>query len=270
MKSFDYLSVNKARWNELVGIHSKSDAYRLKEFLRGHSTLRPIELSELGDVQGKRMLHLQCHFGLDSLSWARAGVKVVGVDFSEKAIELARKLNDEVGLDAEFICCDILSLPEVLTDEFDIVFTSYGVLCWIEDLKEWAKVIACFLKPGGIFYIVEEHPIANVFEVGEDGSLEGRYNYFSDGGPIRCENDRTYTGDDQVVQNAVSYQWDHTLADIFDAILSAGLRVEHFHEFPYCMYDKYPGLMEKHNDYWWLKQDHQIPLLFSLRAIKSS
>jgi SAM-dependent methyltransferase len=155
-----------------------------------------------------------------------------------------------------------------LTDEFDIVFTSYGVLCWINNLKEWAKVIHHFLKPGGTFHIVEMHPIANVFDIGEDASLHRRYNYFSDGSPLRCEDDRTYTGDDEEVKNTVSYQWDHTLADIFDALLSTGLRVEQFHEFPFCMYNRYPGLMEKRESYWWLKENLQIPLLFSLKAMK--
>jgi SAM-dependent methyltransferase len=263
-----YIDTNRARWNELVSIHSQSDFYRVKDFLNGQSTLKSVERQELPNVQGKRLFHLQCHFGLDSLSWARQGAKVTGVDLSDKAIELAKELNAEAGLDAQFVCSDIFSLPTVLDGEFDIVFTSYGVLCWLGNLNEWAKVIYRYLTPGGTFYIVEEHPLTNVFDVGKDGDLQQRYNYFSNGEPVYWESERSYTGDNQEVKNTGSYQWEHTLADIFNALLSSGLKVEQFHEFPYCMYNKYPGLLEKQGEYWWLKQNHQIPLLFSLKAVK--
>ncbi|MEZ4860994.1 MAG: methyltransferase domain-containing protein [Caldilineaceae bacterium] len=146
-----YLQANQQLWNAWTPLHEQSPRYRLAEFKAGVSTLRPVERAELTDVAGKSLLHLQCHFGLDTLSWARAGATVTGVDLSDRSIELARALSTEVNIPAIFVCADLLHLPNRLTGQFDIVFTSYGVLNWLHDLKAWATVITHFLKPGGFF-----------------------------------------------------------------------------------------------------------------------
>lgn len=138
--------------------------YNVDEFKKGKITLKDIELAELGDVKNKSLLHLQCHFGLDTLSWARLGAEVTGVDFSEEAIEYAKRLSQELDIPARFICSNIYDTIELITDKFDIVFTSYGVLCWLPDLVEWAEIISHFLRCGGIFYIVEFHPVNNIFD----------------------------------------------------------------------------------------------------------
>ncbi|UCB52608.1 MAG: class I SAM-dependent methyltransferase, partial [Candidatus Zixiibacteriota bacterium] len=147
-----FMKQNLKHWNEVTPIHRKSEFYGVEGFKAGRCTLMPLEREELGDVSGKTLLHLQCHFGLDTLSWARLGARVTGVDFSEKAIDLAKSLSKELGIDADFVHSNIYHLPDVLKGEFDIAYTSHGVLCWLPDLAEWGRIIARFLKPGGTFY----------------------------------------------------------------------------------------------------------------------
>ncbi|TRO50928.1 class I SAM-dependent methyltransferase, partial [Candidatus Bathyarchaeota archaeon] len=176
-KMAEYYETNKRRWNELVDIHAKSKEYDLENFIAGKNSLHRVEREKLGDVKGKSLLHLQCHFGLDTISWARLGAKVTGVDFSETAIELAREIAKKVGVDAEFVCSNVYDLPKVHKGEYDIVFTSYGVLCWLQDIEEWARVIAHFLKPGGTFLIVESHPFMWVFD-DESEELRQKFSYW--------------------------------------------------------------------------------------------
>ena len=154
----NYFDVNKATWNKKVGIHAQSDMYKMEAFKAGESSLMPYELKALGDVNGKTLLHLQCHFGQDTLSWSRMGAKCLGVDLSDEGVKLAKQLNDELSLDAEFVCCNVLDTSKHVPETFDIVFTSYGTIGWLPDLKPWAKMIAERLKVGGTFYIVEFHP----------------------------------------------------------------------------------------------------------------
>ncbi|MHA1187498.1 MAG: class I SAM-dependent methyltransferase, partial [Candidatus Heimdallarchaeota archaeon] len=155
-----YFEANKKMWNEFAKEHFKTESnhYNVREFLEGKTTLRKYELEEVGDVKGKKLLHLQCHFGLDTLSWEREGAIVTGVDFSDEAIKLAKQLNKQANLKGDFILSNVYDLPNVLNEKFDVVYTSVGVLCWLNDLKKWAEVIAYFLKSGGIFYIHDGHP----------------------------------------------------------------------------------------------------------------
>jgi len=260
---------NLANWNERVGIHKASPSYGADKVRLGGSTLLPIEIAELGSVSGKSLLHLQCHFGLDSLSLARGGAHVTGVDFSDEAIRVAKQLNHELELDVRFVCSDVYRMREIIRHEYDVVFTSYGVLCWLPDLTEWAKVIYDCLRPGGMFYIVEGHPASSLFEPGEGGQLERRYPYFTEGTPILCESETSYTGDPQTLKHTKTFQWDHTMSEIVGALLASGLQLEHLHEFPYSGYCNYPGLMAQRGDgYWELKEPPNLPLLFSLKARK--
>jgi SAM-dependent methyltransferase len=265
----NYMKTNLDLWNEWTPIHEKSKSYDLEGFKSGKSTLKSTELEELGDVTRKSLLHLQCHFGMDTMSWARLGAKVTGVDFSDKAIALANSLSKKLRIEASFICANIYDLPHLLNEKFDIVFTSYGILCWLPDIRRWADVIACFLKPGGTFYIVEAHPFTNVFE-NESYTTELKFNhsYFYSSQPTRYEPDGSYADRTAKVVNP-SHEWTHSLSDIINALFSAGLRIEFLHEFPFCNYDLFPFLEQGEDKRWRLKgKEETIPLMFSLKATK--
>jgi SAM-dependent methyltransferase len=261
-----YLKQNLDHWNELTPVHEKSEMYDVIGFKAGRCSLKQIELEEMGDVKGKAMLHLQCHFGLDTLSWGRRGAKVTGVDFSDKAIDLARSLSKELEIEAEFIYSDIYALPDVLQGEFDIVFTSYGVLTWIPDLDKWAQIIACFLKPGGFFYIAEFHPITLIYnDAPESTKLEIILSYFRGKDPLKFEPQPDYASGIQVKTG--TYEWQYPMGDVLTAIANAGLHIEFLHEFPVCCYKALP-FMKKHEDGWWRIDGDPIPLTFSVKATK--
>jgi len=265
-----YLDANRKVWDAWTLEHEKSAFYDVEGFKHGKDRLRSIELSELGPlIAGKSLLHLQCHFGLDTLAWARRGAIATGVDFSEQSIALAKALSQELNIPATFCCSAINTLPEVLSGEFDIVFTSYGVLHWLNDLRRWAEVIAHFLKPGGVFYIVEDHPTMRMFSTGEDQEVKLSNPYFfSPAPPPPDEAVGSYAAPDSP-QRHTYYLWDHALGEVITRLIEAGLRIEFLHEFPKAARAKFP-MMKKGQDGWWgfPAPYVQIPLLFSLQARK--
>lgn len=260
----NYINANKKWWNDVTLIHSKSALYNLESFKKGKSSLGPIELKELGNVKGKTLLHLMCHFGMDSLSWAKKGAIVTGVDLSDESITLGKKLSRETSTPATFICTDIYDLPKVLDQQFDIVFTSHGVLLWLSNLKKWAKIINHFLKPGGIFYITEVHPFTSIFS----HDFKVNYNYF-DTNPYIDDSPGTYT-DWNADITGITYQWNHTLGDVVNALTAEKLKIEFIHEFPFTSYEQYPGLVKQNSkgQFVFKNKKIQIPLLFSLKATK--
>jgi len=266
----DHLETNRRRWDELAPLHVQSAFYDVQGFLAGASSLKSIELEELGDVAGRSLLHLQCHIGLDTLSWARRGARVTGVDFSEASVAEARALAAKAGLEAEFVCSSVEWLAEVLRGRFDVVFTSYGVLCWLADLGAWGRTVAHFLKPGGVFYMVESHPAADVFDDGPKAEgLSVAYPYFSDGRAIVCQTRGSYADREAPVTHNLSYQWSHTLGEVLDAVVGAGLRMEFLHEFPVGFYPKLPGMTRGEDGWWRLPGSGAgLPLLFSLKATR--
>ena len=263
---------NRALWNEWTDIHEKSELYDVQSFKAGKIRLHQIERDELGDVSGKSLLHLQCHFGLNTLSWARLGAKVTGVDFSEKSIALARSLADELSIDARFVLSDIEKLRDNLTGQFDIVFTSYGVLPWLPDLNRWAEIIAHFLTPGGIFYMAEFHPVSWIFDDSPAASeLRIIVPYFGDTRPVEWKVEGSYADRGAEVKQPVSYEWTHTIGDVINALIGAGLRIDFFHEFPYTVYQQFPFAEKCPDGFWRLKEKpSSIPLVFSVKATKSS
>lgn len=263
-----YLAANQKLWDQWTIEHEKSPFYDLEGFKAGKDRLRSIELSELGDVAGKALLHLQCHFGMDTLAWARRGAVVTGVDLSEKSIALARSLSDELHIPARFICSDIYQLPDQLSGEFDIVFTSYGVLHWLRDLPWWARIISGFLKPDGIFYIVEDHPAFRMFTTEGGTKIKLANPYFFSDVPDQVETTGSYATEDKG-EAAQFYIWNHGMGEIITSLIEAGLTIEFLHEFPYAARAKFP-FMEKGADGWWHLPDGyvQIPFLFSLQARK--
>jgi SAM-dependent methyltransferase len=271
----DYLKANLASWDEAVGLHVGTEMYDVEGFKKGRSSLSAIELDELGPSvhEGTTLLHLQCHFGLDTLSWARRGAVVTGVDFSGAGIEMARGLADEVGLSsrATFVQSDVLSLPDALEGRFDVVFTSWGALIWLGDLERWAQVIAHFLKPGGTFYIAEFHPFAYLLaDDASPQSLRIGYPYFQHGRPQRFDEPGDYADPKARQQNTVTFSWNHGFAEILDPLLHNGLRLEFLHEFPHTIVGlPFPFLEVCEDGLQRVKGHHEdFPLSFSLKMTK--
>lgn len=266
----EHTRANQALWDEKTEIHKDTPFYDLPGFIAGKNALQSIELEEMGDVKGKSLLHLQCHFGMDTLSWARLGAKVTGVDFSPKAIELAKSISAEIDVPGRFIQSEVYTLPDVLDEQFDIVFTSYGVLVWLGDLVRWGQVIEHFLKPGGTFYIAEMHPFAMTLDnETEDPVLQFMYPYFHSAEPMKFETAGTYADPDADVIVPFQFEWSHSMGDIINALTSAGLQIEYLHEFPFCAYQMLP-FMEKREDGWWHLPEGmpELPLMFSIKASK--
>ena len=271
--SEQYYNANKQLWDEFAKMHYnlENDDYNVKVFLEGYSTLKPYELKEMGNVQGKSLLHLQCHFGLDTLSWAREGAIVTGVDFSSDGIRLANLLTQRTKLKATFIESNIYDLPNKLSENFDIVYTSIGVLCWLQDIKEWAKVIAHFLKKGGFFYIADAHPFCKVFdnETANIKDLQIHFNYFHDPKPMEFIADGSYAPDTPKIEPKKEYEWTHTISDIINSLIRADLRIEFLNEYPFTVGKRFPFMERGPDGYYQLKnQKAEIPLLFTLKAVK--
>jgi SAM-dependent methyltransferase len=273
-----YFEANKNLWNKRTTIHKDSSFYDVDGFRAGKDALTPIELKELGDVRGKKMLHLQCHFGLDSLNWARNGALVTGIDLSDEAIKEATRLNAELGMDAKFICCNIYDLhPQNiestkvspfggdLEGTFDIVFTSYGVIGWLPDLGKWAEIISYYLKPGGTFYMAEFHPVIWMFD---DDFKEIKYCY-ENREVIETESQGTYT-DRSADITAKEYGWNHSISEVLNALIIHGMRIEFFNEYMYSPYPCFNNAVQNKEGGWWIQGlEDKIPMVYSVRAIKN-
>lgn len=262
-----YFEANKKNWNERVGIHKKSEFYDVDGFLKGKSSLDSLELEELGDVKGKKLLHLQCHFGMSTLSLARMGAEVTGADFSDKAIELANELDQKARLDAKFVCSNVLELDKNLKGRFDIVFASYGVFCWINDLNRWFEIASHFLKKGGQLIILDGHPSTNLFEYNEDKKVLEMTGHYFNTEVRRFEEDYTYTDGDEKLVNNVEYEWDHPFSEFVMAAINNGLKIESVKEYPFCSYDMYPNMVLNEQGFWVLRGS-DLPLTFSMKCVK--
>ncbi|MBT8268597.1 MAG: class I SAM-dependent methyltransferase [Bacteroidia bacterium] len=260
----EFFRTNKETWNKKVAAHAGSDMYDLDGFKKGETSLKPIELQDLGDVKGKTILHLQCHFGQDTLSLGRMGAKCTGIDFSEEGIQLAKELNEELGLNTEFVCCNVLDTSEYINEYFDIVFTSYGVIGWLPDLKPWGKMIGERLKPGGFFYMVEFHPIVWMFDY-LSKPPEMKYGYHQHE-PIYEEYVGTYA-DTESKMISKEYGWNHGLGEVINALTKAGLHIDFLNEHDESPYDVLPGL-EAAETGLFKRPDGLYPLLFSIKASK--
>jgi SAM-dependent methyltransferase len=263
----EFEDANLKMWDELAPVHYRS--YGLDRLRQGQTLLDEIQLAEVGDVRGKSLLHLQCHIGSDTLSWAQRGAIVTGVDFSEKSIALARKLAEELKIDADFICCSIYDMEKYLDKQFDIVYTGQGVLCWLKDIREWARLIAKYLKPGGLFYIMESHPIRSIFNDVKSGALEIIHPYFHSDQPTKWDDEKPDYSDQTFVYSKPSYEWTWTLSDIINSLISAGLTIESLNEYDKAFDQNFPDMV-KSNDGWWHypKYRGKFPLIFTLRAKK--
>lgn len=277
------LELNRRHWDEATHIHTRGNVYGIDELRAGQCRLHRVEVEEVGDVRNKSLLHLQCHFGVDTLSWARRGARVTGVDFSPEGVAFARKLSQETNLPARFVESDLYALPRNLdaAGSFDIVYTSYGAINWLPDIAAWGQIIAHFLKPGGFFYIVEAHPSGRIFPMEEDlknaGVPRGRtlpawFPYFHDPAGIRWPGNNADYADPKATYSTGTHEWQHSLSDIINALIRAGLVLEFVHEFPFCAWELVAGseVVERFSSshaYYAPPAPHpSLPLMFSLRA----
>ena len=264
--------VNRRWWNEVTPVHVQSKFYGVDEFLAGNIMLDAIERQACDNPQGKSVLHLQCHFGLATLSWARLGANAVGVDFSEEGITHARDLAQRSGLAprAWFVQCDVLELDRHLDKQFDVIFTSYGVLTWLSDLNRWAEIVAHFLKPGGRFFIAEIHPASMIFDnAASDFTL--RFDYFHSPDPVVLSDPTPDYADPSYVSHNETHEWAWSLADIFHALWGAGLHITEFKEYPFSCYRQFPQMEERADGFYYLPNNlPKLPLLFSLVAKHTS
>ena len=269
----DPLRDNQVLWDAWTKIHLGSAMYDVPSFLDGRRPIRltDYERAEIGKVEGRTLLHLQCHFGLDTLSWARLGATVTGADFSPEGIRAARALAAEAGLSATFIESDLYRLPDVLDETFDVVYTSRGVLGWLPDIAAWARVAAHFVRPGGFFYITEVHPVAMVFD--DDGVVPGElrlaYPYWSHVAPLTFEVKGSYADRNAPTDGLIEHGWNHSLGEIVTALVDAGLHLEFLHEFDFVDWP-IGFLVEGADGRWRLPAPvpGSLPLFFSLKASK--
>ena len=263
-KEDDYLDINRKAWNDKTEVHVNSEFYDLPGFLAGKSTLNDIELSLLGDVSGKKILHLQCHFGQDTISFSRMCAEATGVDFSDKAIEAARSLSVQTENQTRFICSDIYSLHEHINEEFDIVFTSYGTIGWLPDLEKWAWTISKFLKPGGTFVFAEFHPVVWMF----DPAFEKvAYRYFKSDAIIETEMgtyaDLTTPAEYEMVT------WNHSISEVVNNLIGAGLEINSLNEYDYSPYNCFRNTEEfEPGKYRIAHLGNNIPIVYSVKATK--
>ena len=260
----DYLKHNKNAWNNKTEVHIASEFYDMKGFLNGNTSLNEIELKLLGDVKGKRILHLQCHFGQDTISLQKLGASVVGIDLSDKAIETAKEIATQLNSDSTFICCNIYDLPNYLNEEFDIVYTSYGTISWLPDMDKWAKIISQFLKPNGKFIFVEFHPVVWMFD---DAFEKVGYDYFNSGDIIETENGTYADKSAPITQTSVN--WNHSISEVVNALLKNGLTLNALEEYDYSPYNCFANTIQIEPKKYRIKHiEKKIPMVYALVATK--
>jgi SAM-dependent methyltransferase len=266
------LRENRELWDEWTRIHETSAFYDLAGFKRGGIRLGEYERAEIGPVEGLDLLHVQCHFGIDTLSWARLGARVTGADFSPAAIALARRVADEIGFpEARFVESSVDDLPANLDGQFDLVYTSKGVLGWLPDIAAWARVVAHFVRPGGRFYLAEIHPVAQAFENEgvAPGELRLTYPYWEHDAPLTFATEGSYADPTATLTAEREHGWDHALAEIVTALVDAGLEIRSLREYPFCEW-KLDFLVDAGDGTWRLPGDldGRMPLFFSILATK--
>jgi 2-polyprenyl-3-methyl-5-hydroxy-6-metoxy-1,4-benzoquinol methylase len=260
----NFVEVNKALWNERTKHHVGSEFYDMPSFMSGNTSLKDIELGLLGDVTGKKILHLQCHFGQDTLSLARMGAQVTGVDLSDEAINTAIKIAGDLSLNANFICCNIYDLPQHLNEQYDIVFTSYGTIGWLPDMQAWAGIVSRYLKSGGKFVFAEFHPTLWMFD---NDFTYAQYSYFNK--EVIIEEEQGSYADKGADMKLVSVSWNHGLAEVMQNLMDNGLRIETFTEYDYSPYNCFANTVEIAPGKFQIKgMEGKLPMMYALKAEK--
>jgi SAM-dependent methyltransferase len=267
----DYVDINRRNWDERTAIHARdvTGDYMLDRFRAGEDALHAIEAAELGDISGKRVLHLQCHIGRDTLCLARRGATVTGLDFSGAALDVARHLAGETGLKADFVEGTVDQAPDLAPGPFDLVFTTWGTICWLPDVSKWAKIIASVLRPGGELYFADAHPGFCVLEE-EGGRLVPTYDFQTPADrPLHFANETTYTGDPTIMSHPSTREWIHSLSAVLGGLIDAGLAITMFREHEVLPWQGLPSLVPAPQRMWRLPDGApRIPLSYSLRAKK--
>jgi 2-polyprenyl-3-methyl-5-hydroxy-6-metoxy-1,4-benzoquinol methylase len=260
----NYLDINRNAWNNKIDAHLKSEFYDLEGFLKGKSSLNEFELALLGDIRGKTILHLQCHFGQDSISLSRLGAIVTGVDLSDRAIESAREIAKDTQSNTTFICCNIYELPKHLNETFDIIFTSYGTIGWLPDLNKWAEIVSQFLKPNGQFVFVEFHPVVWMFD---DNFEKIDYKYFNSGAILETESGTYADKNAEITQSYV--MWNHGISEVLNNLIKHGLEIKSLDEYDYSPYNCFNKTIEFEPKKYRIEHlDDKIPMVYSIHAIR--
>lgn len=266
MSDINYIEINKQSWNKKTEVHLASDFYDLDGFLKGNTSLNDIELNLLGDVKGKRILHLQCHFGQDTISLARLGANATGVDLSDNAINKAQELAQKCNVNTNFICCNIYDLPKHLNEQFDIVYTSYGTIGWLPDLDKWANLVSRFLKPNGKFVFVEFHPLVWMYD---NNFTKVEYSYFNVAPIIETETGTYADREAPILDKTIT--WNHPTSEVLNSLIKNGLEINSFDEYDYSPYNCFRGAVEVGpKKYRIAAFDDKIPLVFSIVATKKA
>jgi SAM-dependent methyltransferase len=271
----EYLRVNRENWNERATLHARTKFYDLDGFVAATRTgLHPTEPAEMGAVQGKSLVQLQCHLGIETLAWARLGAtRVVGLDFSDTALEHARSLAQRCGLEdrAQFVLADVHDAANALRDHapFDLVYVSVGALLWLPSVRRWAEICASLLSAGGTLYVREAHPMTLTLSEA-NGELIVKSPYFEREEPSRWNDERDYADPDARLTHPVSYEWNRGIGEIVQALIDAGFAIERLHEHRDAEWQAFSHMTRNEHGLYELPENQRdnLPLTFSLRARK--
>ncbi len=267
-----WLSCNRANWDERVSVHVRGGFYDVDAWRAGRESLQPFEIVEVGEVKGRSLVHLQCHFGMDTLSWARRGAQVTGLDFSPAAVEAARGLAEEAALPARFVCANVYDAVEALGRTYEIVYTTHGVLGWLPDLRRWAEVVDALLRPGGFVYLSEFHPVSWCLDPAASTRAFGsevEHDYFASE-PLQIDEAGTYADRAAETRHNQTVEFQHTLGEIVSALCERGFVLEFLRERDHTLFPQLSWLIERPEERVWVQppQAPRVPLMFSLRARK--
>ncbi len=267
----NYNEINRKHWDEATKVHIEAPKgyYDIDGFDNGKSSLKKIHLSELGDLKGKRILHLLCHIGLDTLSLARLGAEVVGVDISQDSVDFATELASLNKLNAKFICSDVYDLNKLNNEKYDIVFASHGVTCWLKNLNEFMNIVSNYLKPDGFFYLMDGHPISIIMaNDNQSKNIKVVEEYFEDNScpkfHSQCED---YANKNTIIKQPI-YEWRYTLSEIINSVCQSGLTLTRMNEHSFCDDNYYSDMIQDAEGWWKFEEKNMIPLMFSIKAVK--
>jgi SAM-dependent methyltransferase len=270
----DYRELNRRNWDERAPAHAESPNYAVEQFVTDPEFISHVvrfDLPRLGDIAGLRGVHLQCHIGTDTVSLARLGARMTGLDFSPVSLDQARSLAERTGADVDFVESDVYDAPEVLGRHgFDLVFTGVGALCWLPDIRRWAAVVAALLRPGGRLFLREGHPMLWALdEARPDGLLVAEYPYFEHPDPFVDDDPTTYVQTDATFQNNRTHTWNHGLGEVVSALLAEGLTLTGLVEHDSVPWESLPGRMVEGDDgeYRLAERPWRVAQTYTLQAV---